>query len=76
MRVFLANVGANSSHSPLFSPLFEDGTFEFLPIPEGDPNLDESDSAVRYRDLRSHYNPGQDLLRLRTAAGALEPRLP
>ena len=63
MRVFLANVGANSSHRRLFSPLFEDGTFEFLPIPEGDPNLEKSNSAVRYRDLRSHYNPRQDLLR-------------
>ena len=62
MRVFLANVGANSSHRSLFSPLFEDGTFEFLPIPEGDPDLDDSNSAVRYRNLRSHYNPGQNLL--------------
>ena len=62
MRVFLANVGANSSHRHLFSPLFEGGTFEFLPIPEGDPNLDDFNSAVRYRDLRSHYNAGQNLL--------------
>ena len=63
MRVFLANVGANSSHGKLFSPLFEDGTFEFLPIPEGDRDLDESAHAVHYRDLSSHYNPDQDLLR-------------
>lgn len=63
MRVFLANVGVNSSHGKLFSPLFENGTFEFLPIPEGDRNLDQSVHAVRYRDLRSHYDPDQDLLR-------------
>ena len=62
MRVFLANVGANSSHRHLFSPLFEDGTFEFLPIPEGDSDPDESDGTVRYRDLRSHYDPGRNLL--------------
>lgn len=57
MRVYLANVGANSSHS-FASPLFDDGTFEFLPIPD-----EESSRAVRYRDLRSHYDSGQDLLR-------------
>lgn len=32
-RIWLANIGANSSH-PYFSPLFPDGTFELLPIPE------------------------------------------
>ena len=63
MRTYLVNVGANSSHGHLFSPLFEDGTFEFLPIPEGDRNLDKSRHAVRYRDLRSYYHPGDGLLR-------------
>ena len=63
MRTYLANVGSNSSHRQLFSPLFEDGTFEFLPIPEGDRNLDKSRHAVHYRDLRSYYNPDGDLLR-------------
>ena len=63
MRTYLANVGANSSHRQLFSPLFEDGTFEFLPIPEGDRNLGNSPHAVRYRELRSYYNPDHDLLR-------------
>lgn len=63
MRTYLANVGANSSHRQLFSPLFEDATFEFLPIPEGDRNLDKSRYAVHYPDLRSYYNPDQGLLR-------------
>ena len=63
MRTYLANVGANSSHGQLVSPLFEDGTFEFLPIPEGDRTLDKSRYAVHYRDLRSYYNPDQGLLR-------------
>ena len=63
MRIYLANVGANSSHRQLFSPLFESGTFEFLPIPEGDRNLDKSRYAVHYRDLRSYYNPDHGLLR-------------
>ena len=57
-RIFLANVGANASHR-FAGPVFPNGTFEFLPIPEdrdlADPN------AVRYRDLRSHYDPARDL---------------
>ena len=65
MRIFLVNVGANTSpeHRRLVSPLFDDGTFEFLPIPEGDRNLDKNTSAVHYRDLRSHREPNRDLRR-------------
>ncbi len=36
MAVFLANVGVNSAHAA-HSPLFDDGTFELLPIPERHP---------------------------------------
>ena len=36
MAVFLANVGVNASHAAR-SPLFDDGTFELLPIPEPRP---------------------------------------
>lgn len=36
MAAFLANVGVNSSHAAR-SPLFADGTFELLPIPEPTP---------------------------------------
>lgn len=57
-RIFLANVGANASHR-FSSPIFPDGTFEFLPIPE-DRDL-AGRHAVRYRDLRSHRMPGQDV---------------
>ena len=65
MRVYLANVGANTSpeHRGLVSPLFHGGTFEFLPIPEGDHNLHKYTSAVHYRDLRSHCEPNHNLLR-------------
>ena len=74
--MFPANVGLNSGCGRLFSPLFENGTFEFLSIPEGDRNLVQSLSipegdrnlvqslhAVRYRDILSHYDRDQDLLR-------------
>ena len=57
MRVYLANVGANSKHG-FASPLFEDGTFEFIPIREDEDQTD----GVRYSDLRSHNDPGRDLL--------------
>lgn len=80
MRIYLANVGANTSseHRGLVSPLFDDGTFEFLPIPEGDRNLDKYASAVHYRDLRSRSEPSRDLLRyvperLRNAACHNDP---
>ena len=62
IRVYLANVGANSSHGQLVSPLFEDDTFELLPIPEIVRTREACGRTVRYRDLRSHYNPDQDLL--------------
>ena len=64
MRIYLANVGANLSlfkKRRLASPLFADGKFEFLPIPADNPRLDESPNAIRYGDLRSHYDPAQTL---------------
>lgn len=64
MRIYLANVGANTSlfnKRGLASPLLEDGSFEFLPIPAADTKLDEAQNAIRYGDLRSHYDPAQAL---------------
>lgn len=60
-RIYLANVGVNAGHR-FSSPLFPDGTFEFIPIPE-DRDLD-GQHAVRYRDLRAFDNPMRDLLEL------------
>ena len=62
MRVYMANVGANSNHRGLFSPLFADGTFEFVPIPSFGENTGTQPKVVRYHDLRSYYNPAHDLL--------------
>ena len=58
--IFLANVGANSSHRFL-SPLFDDGTFEFITIPE--EQFAAGPHSVRYRDLLSHYDPNDSLAR-------------
>ena len=57
-RIFLANVGANAGHR-FSSPIFEDGTFEFLTIPE-DRDL-PGDHVVRYGDLTSFYDSSQSL---------------
>ena len=57
-RIFLANVGANASHR-FAGPIFPDGSFEFLPIPE-DRDL-PGPHAVRYRDLTSYRYPERDL---------------
>lgn len=61
MRIYLVNVGANASHGRLFSPIFHDCTFEFLPIPEGGDS-GNAHRLVRYRDLRSYNKPNDDLL--------------
>lgn len=57
-RIFLANVGVNASHR-FSSPLFPDGTFEFIPTPE-DRDL-PAPHAIRYTDLKSFYDQGQSL---------------
>ena len=53
-RVFLANVGANASHAPVVSPLYPDGTFDLIPIPEFNSRFKLS--CLRYCDL--HWNRG------------------
>jgi hypothetical protein len=58
-RIFLANVGANASHR-FSSPVFEDGKFEFITIPE-DRDLD-GPHAVRFKDIRSFYDPERRLM--------------
>jgi len=53
-RIFIINVGVNASHGNLRSPVYRDGKFEFVPIPEpikskrGCPNCL---FLPRYRDL-------------------------
>ncbi|HLC29151.1 MAG TPA: hypothetical protein VJM51_00025 [Dehalococcoidia bacterium] len=65
-RVYLINIGANASH-PLKSPLFADGTFELLPIPERVrmPGVQVSSAQpplVRYSDLTQHSDLSDHLL--------------
>ncbi len=57
-KIWLANVGANAAH-PFYSPRFEDGTFELLPIPETPP--EPGPLSVRFADVPSFNNPGETL---------------
>ena len=59
-KIYVVNVGSNASHS-FCSPIFGDGTFEFLPIPE-DRELGRF-NGLRYKDLHSYNMPGEDLTR-------------
>ena len=59
-RIFLANVGANAAH-PFHSPIFPDGAFEFIPIPE-DRDL-PGRHAVRYGQLTSYYDSAVSISR-------------
>jgi len=52
-KVAFVNVGANASHGSLRSPIFEDETFEFVPIPDTILNLLGHNHGVRYEELRA-----------------------
>jgi len=38
LKIIIINVGVNRSHHPLRSPIFENDTFEFVPIPHCSPS--------------------------------------
>ncbi len=58
-RIFLVNVGVNASHGALRSPVFPDGTFEFLPIPE--ERRWWSPTLPAYPKLASYNDPDETL---------------
>ena len=64
-RIFIINVGANTSHRQQ-SPLFNDRTFEFIPIPGG------HDEGLTYADLRQFNDPDMPLFD-RFADSAISP---
>ena len=53
-RVFIINAGANTAHRHQ-SPLYDDGTFEFVPIPS------DCDDGLTYADLRQFNSPNTPL---------------
>ncbi len=57
-RIFLVNVGANASHG-VRSPLFADGTFELLPIPE--PRKWWAPPMSTYAKLDCFNDPGESV---------------
>ena len=61
-RIFIINVGANTT-SPLQSPVFDDGRFEFVPISE-DAAPKDSNKILSFADLRQFNYPDQPFLAL------------
>lgn len=62
-RFFIINVGVNASHGKLQSPLFEDGRFEVIPVPEARKlthSCPDCPLLPRYCDLKAFG--GGDLL--------------
>lgn len=51
-QIAFINVGVNSSHSHLKSPLFENNHYEFVPIPDAILKMTRNEYAVRYSDLK------------------------
>lgn len=66
-RVFIVNVGTGTKSATrgIRSPVFEDRTFEIVPLPEdywGEPIPDPSHSAfIRYSHLAAHNDPTRQL---------------
>ena len=56
-RIFIINVGANTI-SPIQSPFFDDGKFEFVPIPA------DFNESFTYADLRQFNEPDKPMLDL------------
>jgi hypothetical protein len=63
-QIFLINVGVNASHGNLRSPIFEDCTFEFVPIPEEGRRVScpECPTLPRYKDLTT--SNGIDIIQI------------
>jgi hypothetical protein len=71
MRAIAINVGANTNDPGFRAPVYPDGRFEFLPIPETEPVTD----APTYGDLAPHVGvtiPGE----LRETPVHLDPEFP
>jgi hypothetical protein len=51
-RIGIINVGANASHGSLRSPIFDNGGFEFVPIPDSIMDYLKATNSVKYRDLK------------------------
>ena len=52
-KIAFVNVGANSIHGNLRSPIFKDSTFEFVPIPDPILEMASRDIGIRYENLKA-----------------------
>ena len=62
-KIYIANVGVNAKYEDTYgikSPIFEDGTFEFIPIKESSEISGKH--ILRYRDLKC-FNSNDKLIK-------------
>lgn len=63
MKAMLLRVGIDKGCGGILAPIFEDGTFEYIPIPEEDPDSAETrtynNTFGRYGNQFSHYVPNK-----------------
>ncbi|WEL22531.1 hypothetical protein [Halorhabdus sp. BNX81] len=71
MTVVLAGVGADQSNVGRNLPLYDDGTFEYIPIPEKTPETDESETFGTW-PLRNGGVAADLLSKIRPAPGREE----
>jgi hypothetical protein len=73
MQAMILRVGIDKGCGGTLAPIFEDGTFEYIPIPEGDPNSSEFRTydntlgkngkplsnyvPMKFRDALMHFDP-------------------
>lgn len=71
-QVAVINVGANTRHykgyGKIKSPIFDDGRFEFIPIPtgklvRGEESIEKIEDWPRYEELRSFYDKRENLVK-------------
>ncbi|WP_339103248.1 hypothetical protein [Haloterrigena salinisoli] len=60
MTVVLAGVGADTTNLGALAPLYDDGRFEYVPIPEKTPETDETETLGSW-DLRATDGTAADL---------------
>lgn len=64
-RIFVVRVGADTAYYPLRSPLFKDGSFEYMPIWEGEiwehPPIVYKPPMQRYCEIECFNNPSDRL---------------
>lgn len=83
-QVAIINVGANTRHykgyGKIKSPIFDDGTFEFIPVPtgklvKGEEPIEKIEDWPRYKVLKSFYDKRDSLTKFLPSSKWLNLRM-